>query len=114
MAFILFIKRSVKCCKSLNAKKTKTKILTHIHTHTKTKTFIGVAFFYFDYVFFVLLLGDDSGKVVIWNMAPIRDEKEEADINVPRILCQMDSHLGKDFESEGLEDSNTNSNKYYY
>ena len=95
---------------------------THIHTHTHThthkntqkNTFIGVSFFYFDYVFFVLLLGDDSGKVVIWNMAPIRDEKEEADINVPRILCQMDSHLGKDFESGGLEDSNTNSNKYYY
>ncbi|XP_070205322.1 protein HIRA-like isoform X2 [Littorina saxatilis] len=38
--------------------------------------------------------GNDSGKVVIWNMAPIRDPKEEADENVPRILCQMDSHLG--------------------
>ena len=88
---------------------------THMHMHTHQKLKIkkvsgGVACFDCDYVFFVLLLGDDSGKVVIWNMAPIRDEKEEADINVPRILCQMDSHLGKDFESEGLE--NTNSNKY--
>ncbi|KAL8566416.1 hypothetical protein ACOMHN_011994 [Nucella lapillus] len=36
----------------------------------------------------------DSGKVVIWNMAPIRDEKEEADTSIPRVLCQMDSHLG--------------------
>nr|KAG5687049.1 hypothetical protein BaRGS_002422 [Batillaria attramentaria] len=26
-------------------------------------------------------------------MAPIRDEKEEADENVPRVLCQMDNHL---------------------
>ncbi|PVD31725.1 hypothetical protein C0Q70_07143 [Pomacea canaliculata] len=38
--------------------------------------------------------GEDCGKVVIWNMGPIRDEKEEADLSTPRILCQMDNHLG--------------------
>lgn len=38
--------------------------------------------------------GESFGQVVIWNMAPIRDEKEEADASVPRILCQMDSHSG--------------------
>ncbi|XP_061179684.1 protein HIRA-like [Saccostrea echinata] len=37
--------------------------------------------------------GDDSGKVVIWNFEPVRDEKAENDENVPRVLCQMNNHL---------------------
>ncbi|KAK6192871.1 hypothetical protein SNE40_004268 [Patella caerulea] len=37
--------------------------------------------------------GDDCGKVVIWNMAPVRDEAAEKNENVPKILCQMDNHL---------------------
>ena len=46
------------------------------------------------------IVGDgDSGRVVIWNMAPIRDEKDEADAEVPKVLCQMDSHLGKDMKN---------------
>lgn len=40
------------------------------------------------------LIGDDSGKVVIWNFEPVRDEKAEKDENVPRVLCQMNNHLG--------------------
>ncbi|GFN92811.1 protein hira [Plakobranchus ocellatus] len=36
--------------------------------------------------------GDDYGKIVIWNMAPVRDETVEADDKVPKILCQMDHH----------------------
>ncbi len=39
--------------------------------------------------------GDQSGKIVIWNMAPVRDEEKEKDPNVPKMLCQMDNHLGK-------------------
>ncbi|XP_029648641.1 protein HIRA [Octopus sinensis] len=38
--------------------------------------------------------GDDCGKVVIWNMAPVRDEISEKNDAVPKILCQMDNHLG--------------------
>ncbi|ESO91621.1 hypothetical protein LOTGIDRAFT_206663 [Lottia gigantea] len=37
--------------------------------------------------------GDDCGKVVIWNMAPVRDEKAEKNESVPKVLCQMDNHL---------------------
>ena len=37
--------------------------------------------------------GDNSGKVVIWNMAPVREENIEKDENVPKMLCQMDNHL---------------------
>ncbi|GFS07299.1 protein HIRA [Elysia marginata] len=36
--------------------------------------------------------GDDYGKIVIWNMGPVRDEVLEADEKVPKILCQMDNH----------------------
>lgn len=43
----------------------------------------------------ILISGDDSGKVVIWNFEPVRDEKAEKDENVPRVLCQMNNHLGK-------------------
>lgn len=37
--------------------------------------------------------GNDSGRVVIWNLAPVVSEEAEKDRNVPRILCQMDNHL---------------------
>ncbi|CAG2107706.1 unnamed protein product [Medioppia subpectinata] len=37
--------------------------------------------------------GDDSGRVVVWNMAPIVDESLEESENVPKVLCQMDNHL---------------------
>ncbi|MCI4392934.1 hypothetical protein PGIGA_G00151660 [Pangasianodon gigas] len=37
--------------------------------------------------------GEDSGKVVIWNMAPVLREEDEKNENVPKLLCQMDNHL---------------------
>ncbi len=37
--------------------------------------------------------GNDSGRVVVWNMAPIVDEKMEENENVSKVLCQMDNHL---------------------
>uniref|UniRef100_A0A182QHA6 Protein HIRA n=1 Tax=Anopheles farauti TaxID=69004 RepID=A0A182QHA6_9DIPT len=37
--------------------------------------------------------GCDSGRVVIWNMAPVLSEEAEANKSIPRILCQMDNHL---------------------
>uniref|UniRef100_A0A8C6XMT8 Protein HIRA n=1 Tax=Naja naja TaxID=35670 RepID=A0A8C6XMT8_NAJNA len=37
--------------------------------------------------------GQDSGKVVIWNMAPVLEEEDEKNENVPKMLCQMDNHL---------------------
>ncbi|MBN3289253.1 HIRA protein, partial [Polypterus senegalus] len=37
--------------------------------------------------------GEDSGKVVIWNMAPVLREEDEKNENIPRMLCQMDNHL---------------------
>ncbi|XP_033112142.1 protein HIRA-like isoform X2 [Anneissia japonica] len=37
--------------------------------------------------------GDDSGRVVIWNMAPVAKEDDEKNENVPRMLCEMDNHL---------------------
>ncbi|KAM7050463.1 protein HIRA isoform 5-T5 [Molossus nigricans] len=38
--------------------------------------------------------GQDSGKVVIWNMSPVLQEDDEKDENIPKMLCQMDNHLG--------------------
>ncbi|TNM90067.1 hypothetical protein fugu_004301 [Takifugu bimaculatus] len=37
--------------------------------------------------------GEDSGKVMIWNMAPVLKEEDEKNENVPKMLCQMDNHL---------------------
>ncbi|XP_030647413.1 protein HIRA [Chanos chanos] len=37
--------------------------------------------------------GEDSGKVVIWNMAPVVREEDEKNENIPKMLCQMDNHL---------------------
>lgn len=42
-----------------------------------------------------LLQGGDSGRVVIWNMEPVVNETAELDPNVPKVLCQLDNHLGK-------------------
>jgi len=39
--------------------------------------------------------GEDSGRIVVWNMAPVVSEKVENDENVPKMLCQMDNHLGE-------------------
>lgn len=38
--------------------------------------------------------GEDSGKVMIWNMAPVLREEDEKNENIPKMLCQMDNHLG--------------------
>ncbi|XP_061321564.1 protein HIRA isoform X2 [Pezoporus flaviventris] len=38
-------------------------------------------------------LCQDSGKVVIWNMAPVLKEEDEKNENIPKMLCQMDNHL---------------------
>ncbi|XP_066956019.1 protein HIRA isoform X4 [Macrobrachium rosenbergii] len=37
---------------------------------------------------------DSSGRVVIWNLKPVVYEKFEEDEKVPRLLCQLDQHLG--------------------
>ncbi|KAA8592417.1 hypothetical protein FQN60_017872 [Etheostoma spectabile] len=37
--------------------------------------------------------GEDSGKVMIWNMAPVLREDDEKNENIPKMLCQMDNHL---------------------
>lgn len=38
--------------------------------------------------------GGDSGRVVVWNLSPVLFEAVEVDPNVPKMLCQMDNHLG--------------------
>ncbi|MGH0172462.1 UNVERIFIED_CONTAM: hypothetical protein FKN15_071509, partial [Acipenser sinensis] len=37
--------------------------------------------------------GEDSGKVVIWNMAPVLRDEDEKNETIPKMLCQMDNHL---------------------
>ncbi|KAG7264144.1 hypothetical protein CRUP_001655 [Coryphaenoides rupestris] len=37
--------------------------------------------------------GEDSGKVMIWNMAPVLREDDEKKEHIPKMLCQMDNHL---------------------
>lgn len=41
-----------------------------------------------------LIIGGDSGRVVIWNMEPVVNEIAELDENIPKMLCQLDNHLG--------------------
>lgn len=53
---------------------------------------IGVMSFIFN--LFLNISGEDSGKVMIWNMAPVLREEDEKNENVPKMLCQMDNHLG--------------------
>ena len=38
--------------------------------------------------------GKDSGVVVIWNMAPVRSASDEANADIPKVLCEMSNHLG--------------------
>jgi protein HIRA/HIR1 len=44
---------------------------------------------------YLYVTGEDSGRIVIWNMAPVVSEKTQNDENVPKMLCQMDNHLGR-------------------
>ena len=39
---------------------------------------------------------DSAGRVCVWNLAPVVDEAEAAkgEAKVPRLLAQMDRHLG--------------------
>ncbi|KAK4296564.1 hypothetical protein Pmani_030958 [Petrolisthes manimaculis] len=37
---------------------------------------------------------DSSGRVVVWNLKPVVHEKYEEDEKVPKLLCQLDQHLG--------------------
>lgn len=39
--------------------------------------------------------GGSGGRIVIWNIGPVLDENEESNPKVPKMLCQMDNHLGK-------------------
>lgn len=39
--------------------------------------------------------GGSGGRIVIWNIGPVLDENEEANPKIPKMLCQMDNHLGK-------------------
>ena len=43
----------------------------------------------------VVLVGDDCGRIVIWNMLPVRSEDAENNDKIPKILCQMENHQGK-------------------
>ena len=38
--------------------------------------------------------GKDSGVVVIWNMAPVRNPADETNEAIPKVLCEMSNHLG--------------------
>lgn len=38
--------------------------------------------------------GGDSGRVVVWNLNAVLEESVELDPTVPKMLCQMDNHLG--------------------
>lgn len=44
--------------------------------------------------------GGDSGRVVVWNLNSVLCQSVELDEKVPKMLCQMDNHLGKPFNSE--------------
>lgn len=38
--------------------------------------------------------GGQGGRVVVWNLNSVLYEEVEMDPNVPKMLCQMDNHLG--------------------
>ena len=42
----------------------------------------------------IFVLVDDTGRISIWNMAPIIDAKDEEDDDVPKMLCLLDNHSG--------------------
>nr|XP_002127462.1 protein HIRA-like [Ciona intestinalis] len=37
--------------------------------------------------------GGSSGKVIIWNMTPVVNQKDEVNDKIPKVLCVMDNHL---------------------
>ena len=37
-------------------------------------------------------MGEDCGKISIWNMTPIREEKDEKSSSVPKLLCELTNH----------------------
>ena len=37
---------------------------------------------------------DDTGRISIWNIAPVANAKDEADENIPKMLCLLDNHSG--------------------
>lgn len=37
---------------------------------------------------------NDSGIVVVWNMAPVRSEKDQRNPDIPKVLCELTNHLG--------------------
>lgn len=37
--------------------------------------------------------GGSGGRVVIWNLAPVLSEEDD-NSSTPKMLCQMDNHLG--------------------
>ena len=38
--------------------------------------------------------GDDCGKIVVWNFAPVKSHQDEVSKTTPKILCEMTNHLG--------------------
>jgi len=38
--------------------------------------------------------GEDSGKIVVWNFAPVKSHQDELSKTTPKILCEMTNHLG--------------------
>ena len=38
--------------------------------------------------------GDDSGKIVVWNFAPVMNAQAEVSSSTPKVLCEMTNHLG--------------------
>ena len=47
-------------------------------------------------IFFAYSTVDDTGRIFMWNMAPVVDAQVEEDENVPRMLCVLDNHSGND------------------
>lgn len=39
--------------------------------------------------------GGSGGRIVIWNISPVLDENDELNPKIPKMLCQMDNHLGE-------------------
>ena len=58
---------------------------------------------------FSVLAGEDSGKVVIWDLRPVRREEDEKNESIPKLLCQMDNHLGENETVKWLVMLNRNS-----
>lgn len=59
---------------------------------TQSVQCVGCVFYF---VMLDLCSGEDSGKVMIWNMAPVLREEDEKNESIPKMLCQLDNHLGK-------------------